>query len=73
MLHLTIKITVAIAFEHKALSQCYYSCWASVADSDLTLSRQRDMSMCVLGTLNTIPFDKRIYSYVKVQKLSGDF
>ena len=28
--------------------------------------------MCVLGTLNAIPFDKQIYLF-KVQKLSGDF
>ena len=25
--------------------------------------------MCVLGTLNVIPFDKQIYVYLKVQKL----
>ena len=25
--------------------------------------------MCVLGTLNAIPFDKQIYIYLKVQKL----
>ena len=29
--------------------------------------------MYVLGTLNAIPFDKPIYIYLKVQKLSGDF
>ena len=29
--------------------------------------------MCVLGTLNAIPFDKRIYVYLQVQRLSGDF
>ena len=29
--------------------------------------------MSVLGTLNAIPFDKQIYIYLKVQKLSGDF
>ena len=29
--------------------------------------------MCVLGTLNAIPFDKQIYIYLQVQKLSGDF
>ena len=45
-------------------------CWASVADSDTTLSQQRYKSMCVLGTLNAIPFDKHIYIYLKVQKLS---
>ena len=28
--------------------------------------------MCVLGTLNSIPFDKQIYIYLKLQKLSGD-
>ena len=28
--------------------------WASVANSDTTLSQQRDESMCVLGTLNAI-------------------
>ena len=43
--------------------------WASVWDSDTTLSQQRDKSMCVLG----IPFDKQIYIYLQVQKLSGDF
>ena len=26
--------------------------------------------MCVLGTLNAISFDKQIYIYLKVQKLS---
>ena len=29
--------------------------------------------MCVLGTLNAIPFDKHIYIFLQVQKLSGDF
>ena len=29
--------------------------------------------MFVLGTLNAIPFDKQIFIYLKVQKLSGDF
>ena len=29
--------------------------------------------MCVLGTLNAIPFDKQIYIYLQVQKLSRDF
>ena len=29
--------------------------------------------MCVLGTLNAIQFDKQIYIYLQVQKLSGDF
>ena len=29
--------------------------------------------MCVLCTLNAIPFDKQIYIYLKLQKLSGDF
>ena len=29
--------------------------------------------MCVLDTLNAIPYDKQIYIYFKVQKLSGDF
>ena len=29
--------------------------------------------MCVLCTLNGIPFDKQIYNYLKLQKLSGDF
>ena len=29
--------------------------------------------MCVLCTLNAIPFDKQIYIYLQVQKLSGDF
>ena len=28
--------------------------------------------MSVLGTLNAIPFDKQIYIYLKLQKLSGD-
>ena len=37
------------------------------------LSQQRYKSMCVLGTLNAIPFDKQIYIYLKLQKLSGDF
>ena len=29
--------------------------------------------MCVLCTLNVIPFDKQIYIYLKLQKLGGDF
>ena len=29
--------------------------------------------MRVLCTLNAIPFDKQIYIYLKLQKLSGDF
>ena len=29
--------------------------------------------MCVMCTLNAIPFDKQIYIYLKLQKLSGDF
>ena len=29
--------------------------------------------MCELCTLNAIPFDKQIYIYLKLQKLSGDF
>ena len=29
--------------------------------------------MCVLCTLNAIPFDKQIYIYLKLQNLSGDF
>ena len=33
--------------------------WVSVAESDTTLSQQRDKSMYVLGTLNPIPFDKQ--------------
>ena len=37
------------------------------------LSQQRYKSMCVLGTLNAIPFDKQICIYLKLQKLSGDF
>ena len=46
--------------------------WANVWDSDTTLSQQRDKSMCVLGTLNAIPFDKQISIYLQVQQLSGD-
>ena len=44
-------------------------CWASVADSDTNLGQQRYKSMCVLGTLNAIPFDKQIYIYLKMQML----
>ena len=29
--------------------------------------------MCVLCTLNAISFEKQIYIYLKLQKLSGDF
>ena len=29
--------------------------------------------MCVLCTLDAILFDKQIYIYLKLQKLSGDF
>ena len=42
-------------------------------DIDTTLNQQRDKSMCVPCTLNAIPFDKQIYIYLKLQKLSGDF
>ena len=49
-----------------------FYCWASFAVSDTTLSQQRYKSMCVLGTQNAIPFDKQIYIYLKLQKLSGD-
>ena len=49
-----------------------FLCWASVADSDTTLSQQRYNSMCALGTVNAIPFDKQIHIYLKVQTLSGD-
>ena len=42
-------------------------------DSDTALNQQRNKSMCVLCTLNAIPFDKQIYIYLKLQKLSGDF
>ena len=38
-------------------------------DSDTTSTE----TMCVLGTLNAIPFDKQRYIYLKVPKLSGDF
>ena len=38
-----------------------FYCWASVTDSDIPLGQQRDKSMCVLGTLNAIPFDKQLY------------
>ena len=48
-------------------------CCAGVADNDTTLNQQRDKFMCVLCTLNAIPFDKPIYIYLKLQKLSGDF
>ena len=47
--------------------------WASVGDSDPTLSQHRDKSMCVLGTLNAIPIDKQIYIYLQVQTISGEF
>ena len=50
-----------------------FYCWASVTDGDTTGIQQIDKSMCVLGTLNTIPFDEQIYIYLKVQKRSGDF
>ena len=46
--------------------------WAIVADSDTTLNQQRDKSMCVLGTLNAIPFNKQTYIYLKGQTLSMD-
>ena len=41
--------------------------------SDTTLNQQKDKSMCALCTLNAIPFDKQIYIYLKLQKLSGYF
>ena len=69
----TIKITVAILFKHKTLNQCCFNVGLASADSNTTLSQQRDKSMCVLGTLNAIPFDKQIYIYLQVQKLNGDF
>ena len=54
-------------------TRCCFNVGATVADSDTTLSQRRDKSMCAMGTLNTIPFDKQIYIYLKVQKLSGVF
>ena len=45
--------------------------WASVWDSDTTLSQQRDKSMCVLGTLKAIPFDKQIYIYLQCKRSVG--
>ena len=50
-----------------------FECWASVADSDTTLNQQRDKSMCVMCTLNAIPFDQQIYIYLKLKKLTEDF
>ena len=47
-----------------------FYCWASVADSETILNQQRDKPMCVLCTLRAIPFDKQIYIYLKLQKLS---
>ena len=55
MLNLTIKITVAIPFKHKTSTQ---SCF-NVGLTSQTMIQQRDKSICVLGTLNTIPFDKQ--------------
>ena len=70
LLNATIKITVSILFIHKMLNQC---CFYVGLDSDTILSQQRYRSMCVLGTLNAIPFEKQIYIYLKLLKLSGDF
>ena len=69
LLNATIKITVAI----NKVESMLFKCWASIADSITTLSQQRYKSMCVLGTLTAIPFDKQIYIYLKMLKLSGDF
>ena len=47
-------------------------CASLYADTVFRLA-QSDKSMCVLATLNAISFDKQIYIYLQVQKLSGDF
>ena len=47
----------------------YY--WVCVVDSDTTLSQQRVETMCLLGTLNVLPFDKQISVYSKVQNPSA--
>ena len=69
MLHFAIKI--AIPFKYKTSTQCRPMCFrpnvglASQRVIQHVLSlQQRDMSMCVLGTLETIPFDKQIYIYL---------
>ena len=49
------------SIETQNVESMLFWCWASVADSDTTLSQQRYKSMCVLGTLHAIPFDKQIY------------
>ena len=54
----------------------YY--WACVADNDAALNQQRVKSICLLGTLNVLPFEKQIYlsfqkykkSVLSVQKLA---
>ena len=45
---------------------CYY--WACVADNDTDLNQQKVKSMCLLGTLNVLPFEKQISVHAKVQK-----
>ena len=44
--------------------------WASVADNYTALNQQRVKSMCLLGTLDVLPFEKQISIYSKVQKPS---
>ena len=44
---------------------------SSIAENDATLSQQRDKSMCVLGTPNTITFDKQIYIFKSIKAQWG--
>ena len=55
LLHLTIKLTVTITSNTKRRPNVI-SC---VADNDTALNHQRVRSMCLLGTLNVLPFEKK--------------
>ena len=63
LLNAKIKITVAILFKHKTLNQCCFN----VGLASRIVNRDTSQWMCVLGTLNAIPFDKQIYIYLQVQ------
>ena len=68
---MTIKLTVVITLNMKRRPNVVVL-WACIADNDTALNQQRVKSMCLVGTLNVLPFEKKQRSnYSKVQKPSA--
>ena len=72
MLYLTFNITFAIETQ-KVQLRVVLILGQRRRQWYKTKSTGSHKSKCVLGTLKTISFDKQIYIYLKVQKLSVDF